>query len=57
MRQAPLGDARFQELVSRASQFFASAERDEVAEKAAMIDEIKGLMAEYAITIEMLQAE
>ena len=35
VRQAPLGDARFQELVSRASQFFASAERDEVAEKVA----------------------
>lgn len=56
-RQAPLGDARFQELVSRASQFFATAERDVVAEKASMIEEIKGLMAEYHITVEMLQAE
>jgi len=53
----PLGDDRFKELVSRASAFFATAERDVVAEKAAMIDEIKGLMAEYQISLEMLQSE
>lgn len=56
-RQMPLGDDRFKELVSRASAFFATAERDVVAEKAAMIDEIKGMMAEYQITLKMLQAE
>lgn len=57
VRQAPLGDDRFKELVSRASAFFATAERDVEAEKAATITEIKVLMDQYGITIEMLQME
>jgi len=52
-----LGDDRFKELVSRASAFFATAERDVEAEKAATITEIKVLMDQYGITIEMLQME
>lgn len=53
-RQAPLGDNRFEELVRQASAFFAAAERDEVAGKAAVIEEIKLRMLEYGLTVEDL---
>lgn len=54
VRLTPLGDNRFEELVRQASAFFATAERDEVAEKAAAIEEIKHLMVEYGLTVEDL---
>ena len=53
-RLTPLGDNRFEELVRQASAFFAAAERDEVAEKAAVIEEIKLRMREYGLTVEDL---
>ena len=49
-RKEPLGSDRFKELMQGASAFFAAAERDEVAERAAAIEEIKALMAEYGLT-------
>jgi uncharacterized protein YciW len=53
----PLGDNRFQELIRGASAFFAQAERDVVAEKAAAIVEIQALMAEYGLTVADLDAQ
>lgn len=53
-RQTPLGDNRFEELVRQASAFFAAAERDEVAEKAAAVEEIKLRMLEYGLTVDDL---
>lgn len=55
VRQEPLGDHRFQELIRGASAFFAAAERDEVAERAAAIEEIKALMDEYGLTVQDLE--
>ncbi len=54
VRLTPLGDNRFEELVRQASAFFAAAERDEVAEKAAAIDDIKRRMFEYGLTVDDL---
>lgn len=53
-RQTPLGDNRFEELVRQASAFFAAAERDEVAEKVAAIEDIRRRMIEYGLTVEDL---
>jgi hypothetical protein len=53
--QTPLGDARFQALLSKAHAFFAEAERDDVAERAAAIVEIKALMTEYGLSIQDLE--
>lgn len=53
-RQTPLGDNRFEELVRKASAFFAAAERDEVAEKAAAIEDIRRRMIEYGLTVDDL---
>lgn len=53
-RQTPLGDNRYEELVRQASAFFAAAERDEVAEKAAAIEDIKRRLLEYGLTVEDL---
>lgn len=52
----PMGDGRFQELMRGASAFFAAAERDVDAEKAAAIAEIRRRMDEYGLTIEDLEA-
>lgn len=52
--QAPLGDARFQSLLAKANAFFAEAERDVVAERVAVITEIRALMAEYGLSVEDL---
>ena len=43
------------DLIGKASAFFATAERDMVAEKAAAITEIKALMAEYGLTLDDLR--
>lgn len=56
VRQEPLRDDRFQELIRGASAFFAAAERDEVAERAAAIEEIKALMAQYGLTAQDLES-
>ena len=53
--QTPLGDDRFQSLLAKANAFFAEAERDAVAERAAMITEIQTRMAEYGLSIEDLE--
>jgi uncharacterized protein YciW len=53
--QTPLGDDRFHSLLAKANAFFAEAERDVVAERAAAITEIRALMAEYGLSIEDLQ--
>lgn len=53
-KQMPLGDSRFQELIKGASAYFAAAERDVEAEKAAAIVEIKGLMARHGLTADDL---
>lgn len=53
----PLGDNRFQELIRGASAFFAQAERDVVAEKAAAIVEIQDLIAEYGLTVADLDSQ
>jgi antitoxin component HigA of HigAB toxin-antitoxin module len=42
-------------LIRGASAFFAAAERDEVAERAAAIEEIKALMDEYGLTVQDLE--
>jgi pyruvate/2-oxoacid:ferredoxin oxidoreductase alpha subunit len=54
VRQTPLGDNRFEELVRQASAFFAAAERDEVAEKAVAIEDIRRRMIEYGLTVDDL---
>ena len=54
-RSEPLNDQRCPDLIGKASAFFASAERDMVAEKAAAITEIKALMAEYGLTLDDLK--
>jgi hypothetical protein len=53
--QTPLGDVRFQSLLAKANAFFAEAERDVVAERAAAITEIRARMAEYGLSIEDLE--
>lgn len=52
--QTPLGDDRFQALLAKANAFFAEAERDTVAERAAAIVEIKALMTEYGLSVQDL---
>jgi len=49
-----LGDDRFQALLAKANAFFAEAERDTVAERAAAIVEIKALMTEYGLSVQDL---
>ncbi len=53
-RQMPLGDDRFQELIKGASAFFEAAERDEGAQRAQAIEEIRALMAHYDLTVDDL---
>lgn len=51
MKLNPMGEERFQELMRGASALFAAAERDEVAEKAQTIKEIKALMGHYNLSL------
>lgn len=53
----PLDDDRFQALLSQAQEFFAHAERDTVADKAAVIQEILDLMRTYHLSVDDLQDE
>ena len=55
-RQEPLTDSRFEDLLQRASAFFAATERDPEAEKQAAIAEIIESMEQYGLTVEDLRA-
>ncbi|HEX5389422.1 MAG TPA: hypothetical protein VFW67_06625 [Burkholderiaceae bacterium] len=55
MQQPALGDDRFRALLAQANAFFDTAERDVVAEKAAVIAEIRALMAEYQLDVDDLR--
>lgn len=50
-----LGDERFRALLAQANAFFDTAERDVVAEKAAVIADIRALMAEYQLDVDDLR--
>lgn len=52
--KAPLSDERFQTLLSKAGAFFAEAERDVEAERAAVIEEILQTLALYGLTVDDL---
>lgn len=54
IKQEPLGDQRYQELVAKAAAFFAQSERDVEAEKVAAIREILRLMDECGLTFDDL---
>ncbi len=56
-RNEPLNDQRFHDLIGRASAFFAAAERDMNAERAAAIAEIQGWMQAYGLTVDDLRNE
>ena len=50
-RSEPLNDQRFNDLIGKASAFFATFERDLQGQRAAAIEEIKARMIEYALTL------
>jgi hypothetical protein len=50
-----LSDERFQTLLSKAGAFFAEAERDVEAERAAVIEEILQTLAIYGLTVDDLR--
>jgi len=54
-RNEPLNDQRFNDLIGRANAFYATAERDMIAERAAAIAEIKGWMLEYGLSVDDLR--
>ena len=55
VRQDPLTDRRFEDLLQKASAFFAKAERDPEAERQAVIAEIIETMQRYGLTSEDLR--
>lgn len=56
VRQDPLSDRRFEDLLQQASAFFAQAERDPEADKRVAIAEIIETMNRYGITVKDLRA-
>lgn len=52
--RSPLSDRRFDELLKKASEFFAAEERDPEAEKQAVIQEILAEMTRLGLTVEDL---
>ena len=56
VRQEPLTDRRFEDLLQQACALFAAAERDPEAEKRAAIAEIIETMKRYGLTVEDLGA-
>lgn len=50
-RSTPMGDQRFNELLSQAGAFFASSEIDPAVEKARVIAEIHQQMAAHGLTV------
>ena len=55
VRQGPLTDRRFEDLLQQASAFFAEAERDPEADKRAAIAEIIETMERHGLTVEDLR--
>jgi hypothetical protein len=55
-RQAPLSERRFEDLLQQASAFFAQAERDPVAEKQAVIEEILETLNRHGLTVADLRS-
>ena len=53
-RSESLTDQRFNDLIGKASAFFATFERDLQGERAAAIEEINARMVEYGLTLEDL---
>ncbi len=51
VRQDPLSDRRFEDLLQQASAFFAQAERDPEADRQAAIAEIIETMDRYRLTV------
>jgi antitoxin component HigA of HigAB toxin-antitoxin module len=54
LQQTPLGEDRFQSLLTQVNAFFAEAEQDKVAERTAAITEIQALMAQYGLSTQDL---
>lgn len=54
-RKDPLSDTRYEDLLSKAGAFFAAAERDVEAERAAALVEIRQTMEIYGLTAEDLR--
>ncbi len=54
-RSEPLNEHRFQDLLSRASDFFAQAERDVDGERALAIADIVQTMRRYGLTVDDLR--
>ena len=54
-QDVPLSDHRFQDLLSRASAFFAEAERDVEGERAQAIAEILQTLQRHGLTVEDLR--
>ena len=55
-RQEPLTDRRFEDLLQKASTFFAQSERDPEADKQAAIAEILEAMNRYGVTVADLRS-
>jgi hypothetical protein len=53
--KTPLSNERFQTLLSKAGAFFAEAERDVEAERAAAIEEILQTLAFHGLTVDDLR--
>lgn len=56
LRQEPLSERRFEDLLQQASAFFAQAERDPEAEKQALIAEIIQTLERHGLTVADLHA-
>ena len=56
VRQDPLSDRRFEDLLQQASAFFAQAERDPEADRQAAIAEIIETLERHGLTVEDLRA-
>ena len=56
VRQDPLTDRRFEDLLQQASAFFAQEERDPEAERQAAIAEIIDSMVRHGLTVDDLRA-
>ena len=56
LRQDPLTDRRFEDLLQQASAFFAQAERNPEAERQAAIEEIIETLERHGLTVADLRA-
>lgn len=55
-KQEPLTDRRFEDLLQKASEFFAESEKAPEAKRQAAIEEIIDTMNRYGLTVEDLRA-